>query len=110
MTQKLGQDAFQEATCGPDYSKCPRFASVVFFDMTHITGQELWIAANGKDGDNDTMNFDEFLQVLRYMNEEESPGYFHELLAAEGLQKQKLVRVTYETKTIFRGDGKCPLD
>jgi len=44
------------------------------------------------------------------MNEEESPGYFHELLAAEGLQKQRLGRVTFETRTIFRGDGKCPLD
>jgi len=48
------------------------------------------------------MNFDEFLQVLRMMNDE--------LLAAEGLQKQRLGRVTYETRTIFKGDGKCPLD
>jgi len=73
-------------------------------------GLEVWMGANGIDGDNDTMNFDEFLQVLRVMNEEESPGYFHELLAAEGLQKQRLGRVTFETRTIFRGDGKCPLD
>jgi len=54
------------------------------------------------------MNFDEFLQALRMMNEEESPGYFHELLAEEGLQKQRLGRVTFETRTIFKGDGKCP--
>jgi len=105
MTLKLGQDAFQKAICGPNNSKCP-----IFWFAPTFTGIEVWAAENGIDGDNDTMNFDEFLQVLRVMNEEESPGYFHELLAAEGLQKQRLGRVTFETRTIFRGDGKCPLD
>jgi len=64
----------------------------------------------GLDGLKDNINFDEFMHLLRLMNETQSPGHFHEVLAFEGLQKQRLARVTYETRTIFRGDGKCPLD
>jgi len=44
------------------------------------------------------------------MNVRRSPGYFHEALAAPGLKTKRLYRVTYETKTIYQGDGICELD
>lgn len=116
MQQKLGRDAYYEGVCGPDfeadnssaYSEENEYCEVLsFFGNLLSIKTARYVSI---DGDNDTLNWEEFLQWLRTMNEiaKKPPGYYHELLAEEGLNKLRLAKVTYETRTIFKNSASCP--
>jgi len=68
------------------YDNCPVYYGYDMWKEVKEGTKGLW-----------TLNFDEFLHILRLMNERQTPEYYHHLLAFPTM----LDKITYETVPIY---------